>query len=68
MQNKEQALVKSKSKHSNRTWVLLGVLAIVLGFVAAKLWVTYGSCIPCDVENVWNGLQTWVKTGVCPFW
>lgn len=70
MQNKEQSTVKPKSRFnfSNIDWVIIGFTACILGFICARVWVTYGGCIPCWFENVWNGLQTWIHTGYFPFW
>lgn len=42
---------KPKKKWSNRTWLLVGIGAAMLGFVLARLWVTFGTCIPCWLEN-----------------
>ena len=72
IQNQEQLKITTpkliRSKWSNKTWVLICIGAFVLCFALARVWVTYGFCIPCYVEAIWNGIQSWIKTGVFPFW
>lgn len=59
---------KLKSRWSNRRWIITGVAACVVGFIVARIWMVWGFCIPCYIEAGWNGICTWVSTGVNPFW
>jgi hypothetical protein len=59
---------RHKGKWSSKKWIIVGVCACIVGFVAARVWITWGFCIPCYIEAGWNGICTWVSTGVNPFW
>ena len=60
--------VNRLNKLSGVQWVLLGIVIAGTCFGLVWLWMKVGFCIPCWVENIWNALQFWVKTGVFPFW
>ena len=60
--------VSRLSKLSNVQWLLLGIVAAGTCFGLMTLWMKFGFCIPCYAQAIWNGMDSWIRTGVFPFW